>query len=229
MRRRRLPVQQELPLCSRRGGARPGAGRPKHSSETVPHARRPRLDGRSPLHVTMRVAPGIWNLRSQRGFATVARALREEARCRHVRITQYSVQGNHLHLIIECSDHRTLSRRMRAFAIRFAKAVNRMMARPRGRVIAERYHARKLATPTEVRKALKYVLCNRAHHAAQVGKLASVSGTLDPYSSANTFDGWAEPCRASPSHSAHSQELILPPETWLLTDGWRRLGPLSFA
>src|SRR5437016_1998319 len=82
----------------------------------------------------------------------------------------------------------------------------------RGSVWAERYHARALRTPREVRNALVYVLQNWRKH------LPDARG-LDPRSSATWFDGWtrmaptAVPCRPA-----------IAPRTWLAAIGWRRLG-----
>ncbi len=70
----------------------------------VSHARRPDIDDRTPLHVTLRVRRGIWNLRSQRGFGCVRRAMLEEQRRKQLRIVHYSVQGNHVHLLVEADD-----------------------------------------------------------------------------------------------------------------------------
>jgi hypothetical protein len=44
--------------------------------------------------------------------------------------------------------------------------VNKALGR-RGQVVRERYHFRVLATPTEVRNALRYVLLDGTKHAAQ--------------------------------------------------------------
>ncbi len=137
----------------------------------------------------------------------------------------YSVQGNHLHLLVEADATRVLSRRMQGFSVRLAKAVNRMMGRRRGRVLAERYHARTLKTPTEARNALRYVLLNHAKHSAQAGKVGMV---VDPYSSGPWFEGWPEgtplprrlPCTGPPTSAAKS---------FLLDAGWKRARGASFA
>ena len=62
----------------------------------------------------------------------------------------------------------------------------------RGKLFAQRYHAKQLTTPTQTRNALRYVLLNRKHHAAE--KRFSKTW-FDPYSSAAWFEGWAEPLR----------------------------------
>lgn len=65
--------------------------------------------------------------------------------------------------MVEASDTETLSERMRGFAIRITRAINRCLGR-REQLIAERYHARELKTPREVRNALVYILRNNLHH-----------------------------------------------------------------
>ncbi len=98
-----------------------------------------------------------------------------------VRIVEFSVQGNHLHLVVEADGSEALSRAMQGFGIRVAKGLNRMMNRG-GRVLADRYHARPLRTPTEVRRTVAYVRHNHRKHMAQVGKPLPRS-FVDPYSS----------------------------------------------
>jgi hypothetical protein len=69
---------------------------------------------------------------------------------------------------------------VRGLAIRVARAVNRALGR-RGRVFADRYHARALTTPRAVRHALVYVLMNpeaptRRHRARSVLVCSMVHG-----------------------------------------------------
>lgn len=192
----------------RHGGARRGAGRPQ-TSRFVSHAARPRFDGaHAPLHVTLRMDPRVWNLRSQRGFACVAHALRAERSRGELRVVHFSVQGNHVHLVVEANDQATLSRRMQGFGVRLARRINVMMGRRRGRVLADRYHARALRTPREVHRVIRYVLNNHAKHARQAGRTAP---PIDRYSS------WATAAVGPPLTSG--------PVTWLLESGFQRAGP----
>jgi hypothetical protein len=87
---------------------------------------------------------------------------------------------------------------MQGLNIRIAKALNRVMKR-HGKVFADRYHARVLRTPSEVRSALHYVLNNNAHHSNHG------VATMDPCSTAPRF---------------HDQQRTA--TTWLLREGWRR-------
>ncbi len=159
-----------------------------------------------PLHVTLRMAPHVYNLRSRRSFRVIEAALRIGGDRFDVRVIQFSVQGNHIHLLVEAPNPRALARAIQGLSIRVAKGLNRMMGR-KGRVFDDRYHARVLRTPTEVRHAIHYVLENARKHAAQRGETYA-PGYVDPYSSAGASD------------------LALPPaQTWLLRTGWKRAGP----
>lgn len=219
---RRNPVQLELPE-RRHGGRRAGAGRKKRSDETVPHASRPSVDGDHPLHVTIRLARGVWNMRSQRGLRCVRTALAQEQRRAALRIVHYSVQGNHLHLVAEAANRTTLTRRMQGFGARLARSVNAMMGRKRGRVIAERYHLHVLRTPREARNAIRYVLLNHVKHSAQAGR---VGITIDPYSSGPWFAHWPAQVRRNPAAFVTRPPLLSEPESWLLQSGWRRAGTI---
>jgi REP element-mobilizing transposase RayT len=121
-------------------------------------------------------------------------------------IVEFSVQGNHIHLLVEAPNRRALARAIQGLSIRVAKGLNRMMGRT-GRVFDDRYHARVLRTPAEVRHAIRYILDNARKHAAQRGETYT-PGYVDPYSSAGVSD------------------LALPSgQTWLMRTGGRRAGP----
>jgi hypothetical protein len=135
---------------------------------------------------------------------------------------------NHVHLVIECASKRLLGNAMHLFAIRAARIINTCFARS-GRVFAERYHARPLRTPRDVRNALAYVLNNARHHALETGAWVGKSW-FDPFSSAPWFDGWSTEL----SRDAFRERQILdaadpcaPARSWLLAVGWKRHGSLA--
>jgi REP element-mobilizing transposase RayT len=141
------------------------------------------------------------------------------------RVVHFSLQSNHLHLLVEARSERELGCGMKAVGSRLARAANRVFRR-RGSVLAERYHSRALTTPREVRDALAYVLLNaRKHWAERVGRqvVARRAARLDPASSAAWFDGWVGMTpRPPPGPSG-----IAPPGTWLMAIGWRRRGRID--
>jgi REP element-mobilizing transposase RayT len=183
--------------------------------------------------VTLKLCPDVLSLRNKK----VVRALESTfaAGCdrSEFRLVHYSLLGNHAHLIVEARDQHALGRGMMAIGSRLALAVNRVMGRKKGRVVADRYHARLLRTPREVRNALRYVLLNaRKHVAATMRKsLRALEVGLDPASSAKWFDGWKARFRPAPSAEESAAGRIPRPvaraRTWLLTVGWRRHGLLD--
>ena len=158
-----------------RGGFREGAGRkPTRERAGVAHLARPILKARFPVHVTWRMKKGVWNLRTRRCFTVLARAFYAGANRFGFKLVHYSVQGNHLHLLVEAHDRTALSRGMNGMGVRVARGLNRVMQR-HGRVLDDRYHAHILRTPTEVRRARTYLLQNARKHYGLV--------TSDPYTS----------------------------------------------
>jgi REP element-mobilizing transposase RayT len=214
----RRPVQQELTYLPKHGGARDGAGRKKDATRNLmTHVRRPVITTETPVHVTLRVRPHVWNLRAKRAFRIVEKALTAAREWSSARIVHYSVQGNHVHLVAEASDRKVLARRIQGLEVRIARAMNRLMKR-RGAVFADRYHARPLKTPLEVRRVIAYVLKNHAHH------FAGRAATFDACSSAAWFDGWSRPV---PPGLRTAPPLVSLPRSWLLRTGWRRHGPID--
>jgi hypothetical protein len=172
----------------------------------VPHRKRPALAPRFPVLVTWRVLPHVWNLRSRRCFGPISRCFSRGRDRFGFRLVHFSVQGNHLHLIVEANDEKALARGLQGLGVRIAKALNRVMGR-KGSVFADHYHANILRSPTRVANALAYVLLNFLHHFP--GEAARFTEEpRDRFSSA-----WREPGTDPP---------VVPARTWLLSEGWRR-------
>ncbi len=221
------------------GGARRGAGAPKKQLAAgggrVVHLSRPRHSRHHPVHVTLRVGAGLPSLRHRRLRSTVFGAFGAGAERFGFRLVHFSVQSNHLHLVVEADDRRALTRGMQGLAIRIAKAINRRLGR-RGKVFADRYHARALRSPREVRHALRYVLLNAQRHGVGGGVGAQRHGQslpwLDPCSSAALLSGWGTGIFAG---GERPHELIgtegcaigARAKSWLLGVAWRRAGPLD--
>ncbi|HEY2745349.1 MAG TPA: transposase [Polyangia bacterium] len=134
----------------------------------VVHQRRPVLKARFPVHVTWRMREGVWQLRTRRCFTALSRAFWGGANRFGFRLVHYSVQGNHLHLLVEAESERSLSRGMNGLGVRVAKGLNRVMGR-HGKVLEDRYHGHILRTPTEVRCARVYLVENARRHIGRRG------------------------------------------------------------
>jgi REP element-mobilizing transposase RayT len=212
VRARKSDVLRQLTIFPR-GGARRGAGRkPSGERALVTHSSRPALTPRDPVLITTRLVAGLPNLRSERALVVLREVFARGAQRFGFRLIEYSIQSNHLHLLAEGTDARAIARGMQGLLVRVAKALNRLWQR-RGAVLADRYHARKLSTPREVRNALVYVLQNARKHGARL------TG-IDACSSGMWFDGWRD-------RAARAASPLAAARSWLLTRGWRRWGLLS--
>lgn len=206
------------------GGARRGAGRKPvrrkaGSRSRVPHRVRPEHKWRYPVHITLRAHKGLPLFRRERVYrilkGVIAGAHRDD-----FRVTHYSVQGDHLHLLIETNDKASLSSRIRSLVIRMALRLNKRLDR-KGAVWGDRYHRRDLKSIREVRNALVYVLFNFKKHRGY----ARDAELVDPFSSALWTSGWHP--RHRPRRIASDEAPpVEPPETWLLGIGWQRYGLL---
>ena len=207
------------------GGWRPGAGRPKGRT-CVPHDERADFSPRIPQHTTLKLVEGLPRLRE----VYVAGLVRTQIALGHkadFRVTEYCIQHDHVHLITEADGAPALSLGLQGLQVRIARRLNRAWAR-HGDVFVERYHSRALATPREVRNALRYVLNNERHHADARGERLDPRW-LDPFSSAAWFDGWASPAAEStlPQALLDMPRPTAPARVWLLTTGWRRHGLIA--
>src|SRR5260221_9518687 len=143
------------------GGRRAGAGRPRTLEHPglegpgVPHLARPGLNPRHPVHVTLRVQPGIGYLRAQRRAALILAALEAANERDDFQVVDYVILGNHLHLLVEADDEVALSRGMQALGIRLAMRLNRLQNR-HGGVFLDRYPAHPPPSRRESAHPLRY-------------------------------------------------------------------------
>jgi putative transposase len=146
-----------------------------------------------------------------------------------LRVVHFSVQRDHVHLVVEAPDKRGMARGLQGIASGIARAVN-TLARRSGRFWRDRYHRRDLTSPRAVRNAIVYVVMNFRKHAAHD---ADVFAMLDARSSAPWLDGWDS--RAGPWLSAlfdvplvdearGAPPPVQRPATWLGVVGWKRHG-----
>jgi REP element-mobilizing transposase RayT len=215
----------QLPLFPakkrRRGAGTPGRKVRPERVGFVRHRTRPVHDKNHPVHVTIRRVPRAPSFRTQRVFAVIAREL-EVARAKGVRVVQYSIQDDHLHLMIEGTNAADLSAQMRKLFSRVAMMINKAAHR-RGSLFRDRHHRHELASPREVRNALVYILFNaRKHTCGDARTVQALFDAPDPFSSAPWFDGWHPEARPPPEPARDSP--LAAPRTWLATVGWKRSG-----
>ena len=199
-----------------RGGKRKGAGRKKRFAHEPTHAKRERLTKNTPLHLTVRCEASVPTLRSKYFLFTLGRMI-ALAKLKGLAVSQFAIESNHIHFIAEAQSNRALAKGMMSLAASLRAAV-KATHQHRGRVLVGRFHAHLLKTPTQLKRALKYVLFNHAKH-------CGMKPFVDFFSSAALFveigifvketvreNRWLWPARAA----------LAKPESWLQSVGWKR-------
>lgn len=209
----RTAKQIEMKGLSGWGGQRKGAGR-KNRSRQVNHMKRDRVESKTPLQITLKLRPGLPNLRTQKMLEAFQCAL-VLAKAKGLRVIHYSLESNHAHLVVECLDNNSLSLAMKSFGSSFGKSV-RKVAGGKGSVFAGRYHLRVLRNPTQTRNSFAYVLLNRFRH-----ERAHVDD--NPFSSGGYFDGWRKLIGRGPvTGKIELPEYLCVPQSWLARKGWQK-------
>jgi putative transposase len=151
------------PSRSGRGGARPGAGRPrKHplpvgwprGRKFVPHLRRAVIARDRPVRVTLllqRVAP---TLRRPPLLAAVHGAVHAGRARPGFRVVGGAIERDHIELLVEADGRPALARGMQGLTIRMARALNNALGRS-GKLFADRYQVAELPSAAALRRAQK--------------------------------------------------------------------------
>ncbi|HXH74603.1 MAG TPA: hypothetical protein VNJ08_06535 [Bacteriovoracaceae bacterium] len=162
--------QLELNLFQgKHGGRRQGAGRKRIYSSGVAHRKRERVSFRTPLHINFKYKVTV---RNKMCLRILKRAILG-ARKHGLKVIHFSLQTNHIHLIVETTDNETLSTGMRSLTVTLAKGIGK------GKVQLSRYHLHVLKSLRETRNAILYVLFNEQKHSgARLSIIDSFSSLL---------------------------------------------------
>lgn len=136
------------------GGHRKNSGRKRIHSKGVAHRTRETVRPYTPLHINFKFKTQI---KKKSSLRILKRAL-FNARRKGLRIVHFSMQSNHIHLIVEAANNNILTSGMRALTVTFAKGLKK------GKVQIERYHLHVLKTKREVKHAVYYVMFNQHKH-----------------------------------------------------------------
>jgi REP element-mobilizing transposase RayT len=177
-------------------------------SSRVPHETRPEVRG--PIHVVWRIRRGLPDLRTPCGLRRLEGAFRKGKERDGFGLLHYSIQHDHLHLIVEVKNRRKLSKGLQALGIRLAKSLNSHWRRRKGGVFAERYFAVALENLRQTWRTIRYVLNNGRKHGSW-----RVMGQPDPYSSGRWYLPWrvrdiCRPLRSSPVVESSSIASFIP-------------------
>lgn len=219
MRKSREPKQLEFKKTGGWGGKRRGAGRPNRSG-TPNHMARQKVDFKKPLHVTLKLKEGIHITLRTSDMLVAFQQSAEKARKHQLHVIHFSLESNHLHLIVECANNKALADGMKSLAGSFGRAIRKCCG-GRGAVFKGRFHLQVFKSPTQMKNGLAYVLLNQSKHE----KLIPYN---DRYSSAEYFGEWKKllgreigPLLPHKPKFRKLPAYLSTPQSWLAREGWR--------
>jgi REP element-mobilizing transposase RayT len=207
------------------GGKRRRAGRKQtNARKSEPHRKRDEVTQKTPVHITLRVAPDVQRLRKRSVYAVIRGAMQLVLSRTNFRIVHASIQGNHVHLLVEAEHASALAKGMQSFLISLARRLNALTERS-GPVFPDRYHASVIDSRRQARHALAYVLNNwRRHDEDRRGEARGWK--IDRYSSAVSFRGFSEVVQWTLPED-YEPLPVSSAQSWLLVDGWRMYGTIG--
>lgn len=150
------------------------AGRKAIHDRAIRHTERPKFKNARSLHLTIKVRENKADIKSIKLLKALHHAIKR-ARLMKLKIIHYTLEYNHVHLLVEADTHHALHRGMQAFGISFSKAINKTK-RLKGTVYKHRYHFRQICSSRELKNVLHYIFHNGIKH----GRTSSL---IDPFNS----------------------------------------------
>lgn len=139
-----------------------GAGRPAKHDRGIRHIARDEFKRLTVLHLTVKIDRTKAGLKNKQTLKLLWHAIKK-ARLKGLKIVHYTLEFDHVHLLVEADNKAVLGTGMQSFGITLSKGINKLKGL-KGQVFKTRYHFRKLRTPTEVKKVIHYILGNSIKH-----------------------------------------------------------------
>ena len=158
----------------------------------VSHAKRVEVSSDGLTHCTLGLAACLPSLRQEQERKVI------EACCLAAKVRfgcnllHYSIQRNHMHLVLLAPDSKSMSRWAQGYCIRLAKALNKLWGRS-GKVWRDRFHSTFTRCTYGMQRMVNYVLNNARKHKLDIPK-----GEVDPYSSAPWYTKWMDTTLPTP-------------------------------
>jgi REP element-mobilizing transposase RayT len=138
------------------------AGRPALHDPGIRHTERPIFTSPSSLHLTVKILRAKANLKNKMILSILKRSIMN-ARKMGLRVIHYSLEYDHVHLLIEAENNFILGKGMQAFGVTFSKALNRLR-KIKGSVYKHRYHFRKIVGARQLKNVMNYIFSNGLKH-----------------------------------------------------------------
>lgn len=138
------------------------AGRPAIHDKGIRHISRPRIKKPTPLHLTIKVRSNKADIQNKIVLRTLHRSIMR-GRLKGMKVLHYTLEYNHVHLLVEASSNQILHKAMQALGITLAKGINKFK-RNKGSVYKHRYHFRQISSLRDFRNVLNYIFNNGVKH-----------------------------------------------------------------
>ncbi|MGZ3790137.1 MAG: transposase [Bacteriovorax sp.] len=109
----------------------------------------------SSLHLTVKIVKNKADMKNKSVLGLLKRAILN-ARRQGLKVIHYSLEYDHVHLLIEAENNHVLGKGMQAFGVTLSKAINRMRKR-KGGVYKHRYHFRQISSSRELKNVMNYI------------------------------------------------------------------------
>lgn len=137
-------------------------GRKALHDKGIRHTSREIINKPTSLHLTIKVRENKADIQNKRLLKSLHHAIKR-ARLKSLRVIHYTLEYNHLHLLVEADNNKHLGQSMQALGISLAKAINKYKG-VKGAVYKHRYHLRKIHTARELKNVLHYIFQNGMKH-----------------------------------------------------------------
>jgi REP element-mobilizing transposase RayT len=151
-----------------------GAGRPTIHDVGIRHRERPRLTKLSSLHLTIKIKRIKADLKNKSILKVLKRAICN-ARKKGLRVIHFSLEYDHIHLLIETPDNSNLGLGMQSLGVTLVRGINQFN-KSSGGVYKHRYHFRKINSSRELKRVMNYLFNNGLKH-------GTAKSLVNPYNS----------------------------------------------
>jgi REP element-mobilizing transposase RayT len=155
--RKNIRKNQQLTLINSKG-----AGRPAIHDIGIRHRERPKLTRLSSLHLTIKIKRIKADLKNKSILIVLKRAI-YNARKKGLRVIHFSLEFDHVHLLIEAPDNFILGKGMQSLGVTLVRGINKL-GQTSGEVYKHRYHFRKINSTRELKVVMNYIFHNGVKH-----------------------------------------------------------------
>lgn len=198
-----------------------GAGRKAIHDKGIRHIERELITKETVLHLTLKIKKEKSSLKNKFILKTLQNSIKK-ARLLGLKVLQYTLEYDHVHLLVEASNNISLGKGMQSLGISFSKGINKIKGQ-KGSVFKTRYHFRKLKTPQEIKNALSYILGNGIKHKEAFSILSPYNSLSSVRDFKNLYPGFEVTIEESIKKSLHLgqlqailREILSPPKNYHL-------------